>query len=136
MDWNSGMRCLYAFVSGGILIADPDDLEAFQSAQIAHDIRPPITEADHAKLKHESSPDEYLYLDRNEKGRRPFLCETCVGELKAVKRQLAGAISSDHCLWSLHQNLQIEPRGTTPRVAQIKSNHIVKSYAAPALRSE
>jgi len=32
MDWNSGMRCLNAFASGGSLIADPDDLAAFQGA--------------------------------------------------------------------------------------------------------
>src|ERR1700681_579168 len=44
-----------------------------------------------------------------------------------------GAVPGDHCLWSLQQNLQIKPRGTIARVAQIEPNHVVKSDATPPL---
>src|SRR5580698_6498029 len=99
---------LNALARGRTLIADTDDLAAFQGSQIADDVRPPVTVADHSKLKHKNSPEKRFY-------------------------GLAGAVAGDHCLWSLYKNLQIEPGGTIARVTQIESNHVVKSDAAPSL---
>src|SRR5229473_2742941 len=64
MDKNPGVRRLYTLAGCGTLIADPDDLAAFQGAQIAHNIRPPITIADDAKLNHKTPPDELLCRPR------------------------------------------------------------------------
>src|ERR1700721_3585491 len=56
IDGNSGIRCLYPFAGCWSLIADADNLTTVYRAQIAHDIRAPITVADDAKSKHRSSP--------------------------------------------------------------------------------
>ena len=56
MDRDSRICRLYALAGRGSLIADPDDLAAFQGAQIAHNIRPPITVADNTKPNHKIPP--------------------------------------------------------------------------------
>jgi hypothetical protein len=58
MDRDPGICRLYALAGSGSLIADSDDLAAFQVAQIAHDIWSPIAVTDNAKPKHKNSPSE------------------------------------------------------------------------------
>ena len=52
MHWNPGMGRLDAFAGRGSLIANRTHLAALKSTQIAHNIRPPVTVADDAELKH------------------------------------------------------------------------------------
>ena len=54
-------------------------------------------------------------------------------ERKHNRLHLAGAVSSNHCPRSLHQNLQIEPGRTMPCIPQIEPDHVVKSHATPPL---
>src|SRR5260370_36976090 len=57
--------CLNAFARCGSLVADPDHLAAFQTSQITHDIRPPVTVADDTKPNHKNSSENRYCLLNN-----------------------------------------------------------------------
>src|ERR1700676_1672831 len=134
MDRNPGIRRQYAFAGGGSLIADPDDLATFQSAQIAHNIGPPVAVTDDTKPNHKIAPLMSTCSELTRNQRTVSVCtRNSFGEEVGKVITSTGAVAGDHCLWRLDQNFQIEPRRTIARVAQIESNHIVKSDPAAAL---
>jgi hypothetical protein len=137
VDRYSGVRRLYALAGGGCLIADPNHLAAFQGAQVSHDIRAPIAVADNTKLKHRNLPyEDCWYVGK--KGRGYFTQKKMASGRADAKEnpkqlELTGAVSVQHRSWSLQQNLQIKQRRAIARVAQIESNHVVKSDPTAAL---
>ena len=101
-----------------ILIADRDDLRRINTAQIADDVRSPISVANDTKSNH-------VIISS--------LIELLLPQLIPRPSASIRPISEEHRARSLEDQLQIQPHRPMPRILQIQPYHFVEGRPAPSI---